>query len=130
MSWRASLQWTLLSQEDIAIRLGLTLFLIVFALWCAFADEAWHLEKNLLVHRVGIRGWGYSRRIQNAELEIVLRFTTKFSLPYWRLYAVTNGKSRFLVERDVEELRQLATFISFHTGWQIRSEAVPGLGSE
>jgi hypothetical protein len=39
--------------------------------------------------------------------------------PY-RLHAIENGKSHFLLDRGEQELRQLATFISFHTGWPIQ----------
>lgn len=101
--------------------------LIAVALWCALGDEVWHLERNCLVHRTGIRRWGLSRRFQNANLEIVQRFTTKWGLPYYRLYTVVNGKSSFLVERSEQELLQLAGFISQYTGWQVRTHATPTL---
>jgi hypothetical protein len=40
--------------------------------------------------------------------------------PYYRLYAIVSGRPHFLMERDEEALRQLAAFISFHTGWPVR----------
>ena len=97
--------------------------LIAVALWCAWGDEVWHLERNCLVHRTGIRRWGLSRRFQDANLEIVQRFTTKWGLPRYRLYTVVNGKSSFLVERGEQELSQLAEFISLYMGWQVRAHA-------
>ena len=100
--------------------------LIAVALWCALGDEVWHLERNCLVHRTGIRRWGFSRRFQDANLEVVQRFT-KWGLPYYRLYTVVNGKSSFLVERGEQELLQLAEFISQYTGWQVRTHATPAL---
>jgi len=100
--------------------LVLTVFLSAFALWCALGDEVWHLERNCLVHRTGIGRWVLSRRYQNADLDIMLRFSTKWGIPYYRLYAVVNGRACFLMERGEQELQQLAKFISFHTGWQIR----------
>jgi hypothetical protein len=121
VGWKTLVQWHILSRESLALWLGLTALLTCFVLWCAFADEVWHLESNCLVHRIDFRKWGFTWRYQNAELEIVVRFT-KFGRPYYRLYAVVNGKSHFLIERGKEELRQFVDFISFHTGWRIRSQ--------
>lgn len=91
------------------------------ALWCAVGDEVWHLERNCLVHRTGIKGWGYSRRYQDASLDIRLDFSSTWNVPYHRLYAVINGNSSFLLERGEQELLQLAKFISYHTGWPVRT---------
>ena len=99
--------------------------LAVLALWCALGDEVWHLERNCLVHQTGIRRLGFSQRYQDAHLEIVQLFSTKWGLPYYRLYAVVNGKSSFLVERGEQELLQLARFISQYTGWQVRTHPSP-----
>jgi len=93
------------------------------ALW------VWHMERNCLVHRVGIGRLDYSRRYQDADLEIVLRLSTKFNVPYYRLYAVVNGKSRFLIDRGEKEIQQVAKFISFHTGWRGVSHHVQWRGS-
>ena len=100
----------------------LSIFLSALSLWCALGDEVWHLERNCVVHRVGIGRWLHSRRYQNADLNIMLRFSTNYGRPYYRLYAVVNGKSYFLMERDQPELQQLAKFISSHTGWQLRPQ--------
>ncbi len=94
------------------------------ALW------VWHLERNCLVHRVGIGRFDYSRRYQDADLEIVLRFSTKFNVPYYRLYAVVNGKSHFLIDRGEKEIQQLAKFISFHAGWRGVPHHVQRRGSD
>ena len=94
-------------------------FLTLFALWCAFGGELWHVERNCLVHEVGIGKWAYRRRYVDARLQIVLRYSTNFSVPYYRLYALTGGELHFLFERGETELQQLANFISFHTGWPI-----------
>lgn len=92
----------------------------LFALWCALADEVWHLQRNCIVHRVGIGAWGRSRSCRDAELEIAQGFSTKWAHPFYRLYAVANGEFFLLMERDPEELTQLAKFISTYTGWQMR----------
>ena len=68
------------------------------------------------MHHIGIRRLGFSRRYQDAHLEIVQRFN-KWGLPYYRLYAIVNGKPSFLLERGEQELLQLARFISQYTGW-------------
>jgi len=114
---RAIVQW-----KSAAVKpwLILTVILIAVALWCAVGDEVWHLERNCLVHRTGVRIWGFSRRYQNASLDIIQRFSTKWGIPYYRLYAVVNENSFFLVERSEQDVLQLAKFISHHTGWQIR----------
>ena len=107
--------------------LVVTAILAALALWCALGDEVWHLERNCLVHQTGIRRLGFSRRYQDAHLEIVQR-SNKWGLPYYRLYAVVSGKPSFLVERGEQELLQLAKFISQYTGWQARTYPTPATG--
>jgi hypothetical protein len=96
------------------------LFLILLALWLGFADESWHLERNCIIHRIGIGKFCYSGKLEDAELEIKLRYSTRFNIPYYRLYAITDGKPHFLMERSDQDLRKLAGFISAQTGWLIR----------
>jgi hypothetical protein len=111
-------QWNVRLTGAVTPWVGLTLFLSGLALWIAFGDEVWHLEGNCLVHRVGIGRWCYSRRFQDADLEIIVRFN-KWGKPYYRLYAIAIGKQHFLLERAEEELLKLARYISFHTGWHL-----------
>jgi hypothetical protein len=70
-------------------------------LWLNFPNSStlsvWHLERNCLVHRVSIGRFGYSHHYQDADLKIVLRFSTKFNVPYYRLHVVVNEKSHFLL---------------------------------
>jgi len=115
---RTIVQWNTSAEAPWLI---LTVILGAVALWCALGDEAWHLERNCLVHRTGFRRWSVSRRYQNASLDIRQRFSRKWSFSYYRLYAVIDGRPSFLMERDEQELLQLARFISHHTGWQIRT---------
>jgi len=61
----------------------------------------------------------YSSRSQDADLEIIVRFN-KWGKPYYRLYAIVNGKQNFIIERGEQDLLKLARFISFHTGWLLR----------
>ena len=119
-SWRTIVNWQIAPGGSVAPWLGITVGLGLLAAWCAFADEVWHIERNQVVHRVGIAPWVHSRYYRNADLQIMLRFTTKFGHPYYRLYAIENGRPHFLLERGQHELQQLATFISFHTGWAIQ----------
>jgi hypothetical protein len=121
--WRTLVNWQLNLKESALVCLGITVLLSLFAIWCAFVDERWHIEKNCLEHRLGIGRFVHSSRYQHAELEIVLRFVN--SRPTYQLYAIANGRSHFLIARDENALRQLAGFISFHTGWPIRPEANP-----
>jgi hypothetical protein len=119
--WKALAQWNALSTKSITPWMGLTLFLSGLALWIALGDEVWHLERNCLVHRIGINGWYYSKGYQDAALEIIFRFN-KWGKPYYRLYAIVNGKQHFLIGRGEQELLKLASFISLHTGWQLRPQ--------
>jgi hypothetical protein len=114
-------QWNALSTEAITPWVGLTLFLSGLALWIALGDEVWHLEENCLVHRVGIGRWYYSRRYQDADLQIVLRFN-RWGKPNCRLYSMVDGKRHFLIERDEQDLLKLASFISLHTCWRLRPQ--------
>jgi len=116
---QALARWNALSTEAITPWVGLTLFLSGLALWTALGDEVWHLERNCLVHRVGIGRWYYSRRYQNADLEIILRLN-KWGKPYYRLYSIVDGKRHFLMERNEQDLLKLASFISLHTRWRLR----------
>ena len=118
--WKTLVQWNVRSTEAVTPWMGLTLFLTGLAFWIAFGDEIWHLEQNCLVHRIGIGGWYYSRRYQDAELEIIVRFN-KWGKPYYRLYAIVSGKQGFIIERGEQDLLKLARFISFHTGWRLRA---------
>ena len=117
---KAFSQWKLHSQ-DAVIWGALALFLTALALWTGLADEVWHLERNLVVHRVGIGRWGFSRSYRDADLEIILRFSFTFTVPYYRLYAVVEGKKYFLMERNQRDLQKLANFIAVHTGWKVPS---------
>ena len=117
--WKTLVRWSAVSAQPVTPWVGLTLFLSLLALWIAFGDEAWHLEPNCIVHRVGIGRWCYTGRFQDADLEIIVRFN-KWGKPYYRLYAIVNGKQHFLLERAEQELLMLARFISFHTGWLLR----------
>ena len=117
--WRTFVNWQIAPGGSAVVWLVITSALGLLAIWCAFADEVWHIEPNRLVHRVGIGAWARSRDYRDADLQIQLRFSTNFSVPYYRLYALENGQSHFLLERGEQELFQLATFISFHTGWPI-----------
>jgi hypothetical protein len=123
--WRAFVNWQIAPGASATPLLIIALALGFFAIWCAFADEVWHIERNHLVHRVGIGSWAHSRHYRDAELQIQLRFSTKFSIPYYQLYAIENGKPHFLLDRSEQELLQVATFVSFHTGWPILPVAPP-----
>lgn len=96
----------------------------LFALWCAFGDEVWHVERNCIEHRIGIRAWRRTRRYRDAELEIVrgvdYPHASPYPRPYYRLYAVSRGVRHFLLERDIAELRALADLLREQTGWPFR----------
>jgi len=118
MAWTTATRWAASSASNLAQNLAVTALLTLFALWCAFAEELWHIEKNCLEHRVGIGAMCYRRRYQDADLQIIRRFD---DAPYYRLYAMVGNKKHFLFERNLDELNLLAQFIASHSGWRIRS---------
>ena len=77
--------WSVLTGTAVVPYAVLGVLPILLALWCALATEVWHLKQNCLEHRVGIRGWSYSHMYRNATLEIVLRYSTNFNIPDFRL---------------------------------------------
>jgi hypothetical protein len=123
--WQTVAQWGALSGSAIAPWVGLTLLPALLAIWCAVGTEVWHLERDSLGHRVGVGARAFGQSYRHAELEIVRRITTNWSRPYYRLYAVVDGRSHFLIDRNLEDLQQLAAFISFYTGWRIRPLRAP-----
>jgi len=56
---------------------------------------------------------------RGAELRIVHRRTSESNVPYYRLYAVVDGKRHFLMDRNLPELDRVAAFIALHTGWRV-----------
>jgi len=121
--WRTFVNWQMGLNGSGLVCLGITILLSLFAIWCSFVDERWHLEKNCLEHRLAIGRFVYRTPYRDAELEIALRFVN--SRPNYRLYAIANAQSHFLIARDENALRKLAGFISFHTGWPVRPLANP-----
>ena len=116
---RALIQWNRGAAAGVTPWLALATFFCLFALWMAFADEAWHLSTNQVTHRVGIGAICYHRTYQNADLAIVVGFT-KFGKPYYRLRVIADGNYFLLIERPEQELKVLARFIARYTGWRIR----------
>jgi hypothetical protein len=100
--------------------ISVAVLLFAFAVWCTCAREIWHLDENLLEHRVGIGTWCRRRTFVNAELQIVCRYTgpNPVSVPYYRLYAICDDARHFLFERNEADLEALQSFIADHTGWR------------
>ena len=117
--WKTGTLWNVEPKQNVVMWLGVSVFLVFFAAWVGFADEVWVLERNSVVHRVGIGRFCYSSTFQNAELAITLGYSTIYSVPCYRLNAIIDGSPRFLLERNENDLRKLASFISAHTGWPI-----------
>jgi hypothetical protein len=108
-----------------ALAASSAVFLVALAGWTTLGDEFWHLDGNVLEHRVGISPWMSVRRFRDGELQIVMGFTglNPTSVPYYRLYAVCGDGSHFLIERGEVELESLQRFIASHTHWGIRARA-------
>src|SRR5262245_3900103 len=81
---KTATRWGGPTPNDALSWLGLTVLLSFFAFWCAFGEEWWHLERNCLVHRIGLGGWAYSRSYKDAELQLVVRYNRNFNGIYFR----------------------------------------------
>jgi hypothetical protein len=97
----------------------LAVLLLVGAIWCTWADETWHVATNRFEHRVGIGTWSRRQIFQDAQWQVVRRFTglNPTSLPYWRLYVVSDGSRHLVAERGEAALNELQTFLMRWTGW-------------
>jgi len=120
--WWTVAHWRELSSGQVKIHVILSTLLAVFALWCSFADEYWHLEQNLFVHCVA---W-WSHTFRECELQIAMDYSTKWGRPYYRLYAISDGQHKFLMERNLDDLTVLARFIAQQTGWNLREMMLRG----
>jgi len=119
--WWTIGHWGQLSSDQVQIHVILSTLLALFALWCSFADESWHLEHNLIVHRVGC----WSHTFCECELQICMRHSAKWGRPYYRLYAISDGQHKFLMERNLDDLTVLARFLARQTGWYLRGMMLP-----
>jgi hypothetical protein len=108
-----------------ALAASVAVFLVALAGWTTLGDEFWHLDRDVIEHRVGLSPWMSVRRFSGGELQILMRFTglNPTSVPYYRLYAVCGDGSHFLIERGEVELEGLQRFIAAHTDWSIRARA-------
>ena len=105
-----------------ALTASAAVLLVALAGWTTLGDECWHLDRDVVEHRVGIAPWMSVHRFGGGELQIGMGFTglNPTSVPYYRLYAVCGDQRHFLMERGEGELEGLQTFIGAHTGWRIR----------
>jgi len=123
-AWWTGAHWRELSTSTVQIHVIVSTLLALFALWCSFADEYWHIERNLVVHRVA---W-WSNANRECELQICMRRIHRgpgSDRPYYRLYAISNGSYKFLIERNLDELTVLARFFAQQTGWNLREMMLP-----
>lgn len=123
--WLALVGWDLAQHRALPLAMSLTaavtlgLLALLFSFWCACADEVWHLEQNLLEHRVGIGEFCYRRQYQNAELEMSVASNMRGYRSY-RLHAVTGGTRHFVMDRLTQgDLIEFADFVGAYTGWRI-----------
>ena len=119
--WWTVAHWRELSSGTAQIHVIVSALLALFSLWCSFADESWHLEHNLIVHRVA---W-WSHTFRECELQIRMNYSTKWGKRSFRLYAISDGQHKFLMERNLDDLTVLARFIAQQTGWYLRGMMLP-----
>jgi hypothetical protein len=100
---------------SVAIAIGT----IAFAVWCARADEVWHVAANHLEHRVGIGRLGRTRSYRAAAVEVLVH-SNQWGKAFGRLYITDSSGRHFLFERDVDDASGVADFICSATGWPRR----------
>ena len=105
------------AERLVAIAPGI--FLVALTAWCALAREYWILRAGAIEKRVGTGSRQSITRYSGDHLEIVQRFSTFWSVPYYRLYAVDGEQRQFLMERmKPEDIQALSSFIAAATGWR------------
>lgn len=68
-------------------------------------------------HHLDFGRWRRVRHYENAELEIVTGRTNQ-DTPFYHLFAVVDGKRHFLFDRSMDDIVQLARYISKRTGFR------------
>jgi hypothetical protein len=119
-AWNTYERWNSLPRNEAHVRFVAVALIILFAIWCAFAKETWHVDRNSIEHRVGVKAWAYRQHFKDGAMEIVLNHWTRYGAPCFRMYVVVEGQRHFLIERDQATLEQLAAFISSYTTWPIK----------
>ncbi|HET9790720.1 MAG TPA: hypothetical protein VFR08_05410 [Candidatus Angelobacter sp.] len=115
-AWRAVVAWNLPNSQR-GFHVSVVLLLACFAIWCALADEYWHMGSGYLEHRIEFGPLRQVRRYQNATLEIVTG-RDKYGKVFYRLHAVVDGKRSFMMERSRDELMSMERFIASRTGFR------------
>lgn len=98
----------------------------VFAVWCARADDVWHVAPNRLEHRVGLGRLASVRSYCDATIGMLV-YSNRWGKPFGRLYAVDARGRHFLFERNADEASVVADFLCSVTRWQ-RRDFPPGSG--
>jgi hypothetical protein len=106
-----------LPTDQLGWSVGISAALIFFAIWCSFARQYWRMGTGYIETHLDFGPWQRVRRYQNGELEIVTG-RTNHDTPFYRLFAVVNGKRHFLFERSMNDIVQLARYISARTGFK------------
>ena len=113
---RAFTLWPL-PKDQVAWSAGVGAFFVLFAIWCAYARVCWRIGPGFIEHHLDFGSWRRVRRYENAGLEIVTGRTSQDE-PFYRLFAVVEGKRHFLFERSMDEIVQLARYLSARTGFK------------
>jgi hypothetical protein len=98
--------------------LGISAVLVVFAVWCAYAEVYWRVGTGYLERYLDFGTWKRVRRYENAGLEIVTGRSSE-DTPFYSLYAAVDGKRHLLFESLImDDIVQLARYIAAHTGFR------------
>ena len=95
----------------------IAVFLIGVASWVAFGRESWHVERNLLEHRVGIGRFRKVRSYQDAHIAVTT-YSNQWGRAFIRLFVIDGNGRHFLMDRSPAEGIALADFVSRETGWK------------
>jgi hypothetical protein len=69
-AWNTYERWNSLPRNEAQVRFVAVALIILFAIWCAFAKETWHVDRNSIEHRVGVKAWAYRNTSRTARWKL------------------------------------------------------------
>jgi hypothetical protein len=104
------------------LAISLDVAVAAFATWCAFAVETWEVGGGRFEHRLAFGPWARLRRYVPGTF-IIQTTTDNHGWPYHRLFLVDDkDRAQWVMDRNAAQLRAIAKFLSFHTGWPVAED--------
>jgi hypothetical protein len=95
-AWNTYERWNSLPRNEAQVRFVAVALIILFAIWCAFAKETWHVDRNSIEHRVGVKAWAYRQHFKDGALEICAQSLDKIWRPMFSNVCRRRGPTSFL----------------------------------